>query len=300
MPSLPPEPRPHGAAAPGEVGGVRGVFGRPYLELDEHLDLGPLDALHEEICLGLTQVPVDYTGGSHRSMGIMPPSLAHEAGADYGEVIRGLSGGAFAVFRSLADDPSSIDARARGAIEFGEERQHPLSRRQMLWLKLRHGVYFPWKVYFEMIPNRLWTEKSSAVGKDFTRLARTFFPRTVAFVKSLPFESIGRCNIMGLEANDHGTVHRDGEPDADDEDRVPDHFVTFCPATAAGHAAKRLFLWDEALARRTYVTGRAYWFNDHDYHGVDADPFFRYSVRVDGVFKPEFLDRLRAAAAGSR
>ena len=27
---------------------------------------------------------------------------------------------------------------------------------------------------------------------------------------------------------------------------------------------------------------------DHDYHGVHADPFFRYSIRVDGPFTPEF------------
>ncbi len=42
---------------------------------------------------------------------------------------------------------------------------------------------------------------------------------------------------------------------------------------------------------------RAYWFNDGDYHGVEADPFFRYSVRVDGFFRPEFLQHLRRTMA---
>jgi hypothetical protein len=260
------------------------------VSLDAYIDLEPLAAVHEEICLGLTQVPVDYTGGSHRSMGIVPPSRRSEVHADYGEVIRGLDDAAFEVFRSLADDPSSIDRSARGEALFGEEREHPLSRRQMLWLKVRHGVYFPWKAYVELIPNRYWTDKSSAAGKDFTRIAKTFFPKTIAYVKSLPFASIGRCNIMGLEANDHGTVHRDGDPDDHGPDG-PDHFVTFSPA-----GNKRLFLWDEEAATRTEVEGRAYWFNDHDYHGVDADPFFRYSVRVDGVFNAELLERLRADA----
>ena len=45
------------------------------------------------------------------------------------------------------------------------------------------------------------------------------------------------------------------------------------------------------------VTGRAYWFNDQDDHGVDADPFFRYSIRVDGIFRDDFLARLREEAA---
>lgn len=274
---------------------LRGVFGRPFLRLDEALDLSALPAVHEEICLALTQIPVDYTGGSHRSMGIVPTSREAEVGVDYGEVIAGLDDAGYAVFRSLADDPSTVPAtrETRGPAEnrFGEEREHPLSRRQMLWLKFRHRVYFPWKVYVELIPNRYWSEKSSAAGKDFTRVARSFFPKTVAFAKSLPFESIGRCNIMGLEAHDHGTVHRDGEP-ADQASRGPDHFITLCPG-----GDKRLFLWEEDQQRKTYVDGRAYWFNDHDHHGVDADPFFRYSVRVDGVFQPAFLERLRSDAS---
>jgi hypothetical protein len=261
------------------------------VSLERFVDTSAFDAIHEEVCLALTQVPVDYTGGSHRSMGIMPPSLTAEGHGDYGEVIRSLSPEAFETFRALADDPSTIDPSSRGDLEFGEERDHPLSRRQMLWLKVRHGVYFPWKAYVELIPNRYWSDKASPEGKDFTRLAKTFFPKTIAFVKTLPFLHVGRCNVMGLEANDHGTVHRDGDP-ADQES--PDHFVTICP-----RGDKRLFLWDEEAKERTYVTGRAYWFNDHDYHGVDVDPFFRYSIRIDGVFRPEFLDLLRLSEAAA-
>lgn len=229
-------------------------------------------------------MPADYTGGSHRSMQIMPPSRAGEAHTDYGEVIRALGDADFLTFRSLADDPSSIDPGRRDELSFGEERDHPLSRRQMLWLKFRHRVYFPWKVYVELIPNGRWSEKSDSAGKAFTRRARAFFPKTVAYVERLPFASIGRCNLMGLEANDHGTVHRDGEG----AQAEPDHFITLCPA-----GDKRLYLWDEAAQRKTPVPGRAYWFNDHDYHGVDADPYFRYSLRVDGVFRPDFLEALR-------
>jgi hypothetical protein len=270
---------------------LRGVIpgsALPYAVLDRFVDTSALDAIHEEVCFALTQVAVDYTGGSHRSMDIMPESRRAEAHVDYGEVIRDLSPEAFATFRSLADDPASIDpARARD-LEFGEEREHPLSRRQMLWLKFRHKVYFPWKAYVELIPNRYWSDKAEPEGKDFTRVAKTFFPKTVALARSLPFLHIGRCNVMGLEANDHGTVHRDGELDEQDE---PDHFITICPA-----GDKRLFLWDEETKTKTYVEGRAYWFNDHDYHGVEADPFFRYSIRVDGVFRPDFLEQLRRAA----
>jgi hypothetical protein len=258
----------------------------PFVSLERHLDLSALDAIHEEVCLALTQITVDYTGGSHRSMGIQPASQIDLAYPDYGEAIRAMSDDDYATFRSLAEDPSTVPETRDGS-EFGEERDHPLSRRQMLWLKFRHRVYFPWKAYVELMPNRLWTEKADPRGKTFTRLARTFFKKTIAFAESLPFKHIGRCNVMGLEANDHGTVHRDGEP-KDQGASGPDHFITVVPG-----GDKRLFLWDEDAKAKTPVRGRAYWFNDHDYHGVDADPFFRYSIRVDGVFREDFLDLLR-------
>jgi hypothetical protein len=264
---------------------LRGIFGRPFVALDELLDLGPLDEIHEEVCLALAEVPIDYTGGSHRSMGIVPESRAGECLVDYGEVIAAMSDVEFDTFRRLSDEPERIDPARRAELAFGEERDVPLSRRQMLWLKTRFGVYFPWKAYVELIPNRTWGDKSTAAGKAFTRTARAFFPKTIAFVAALPFLEIGRCNVMGLEAHDHGTVHRDGDPVEQD---APDHFITLCPA-----GNKRLFLWEEVDREKTPVQGRAYWFNDFDYHGVDDDPFFRYSIRVDGVFRPEFVERVR-------
>jgi hypothetical protein len=152
----------------------------------------------------------------------------------------------------------------------------------MQWLKVRFGVYFPWKVYVELIPNRWWGDKAEA--KPFTRVAESFFPQTIAFVRSLPFERVGRCNVMGLESFDHGTIHRDGDPA---EQEAPDHFITFVPG-----GEKVVFLWDEERRAELPLAPRAYWFNDFDYHGVAAAPHFRYSVRVDGVFQPAFVARL--------
>jgi len=263
---------------------MRTLYGRPYVDLEPYLDLDPdeLGALDDEICLGLVHVATDYTGGSHRSMGIVPPSMIGEPYADYGEVIAGMSDGELARFLSLSDTPEAFDVARRAEYTFGEERAFSLSRRQMRWLELRHGVYFPWKVFYELMPNLRWEDRARADGKGFTDEARAVFPRTVALIERLPFQRIGRCNLLGLQANDHGTVHRDGE----DEPEVG-HFITLCP-----RADKRLFLWDEERRAALPVGGRAYWFDDRNYHGVAADPFFRYSIRVDGVFTPRFLARL--------
>jgi len=263
---------------------LRGVFGRPFVALDDLFDLSELPAIHDEICLALAQTPTSYTGGSHRSMGIMPEGCEGEALVDYQEVIRGLDEEGFATFRSLSDNPDAVDPERRHDLQFGEERDVPLSMRQMLWLKMRHGVYFPWKVYAELIPNDRWEDKLEPAGKRFTRRAEALFPRTVAFAKRLPLTHVGRCNVMGLEANDHGTVHRDGDPAG-----APEPFLTICP-----DGDKRLYVFDPAANARIPVEGRVVWFNDHDYHGVLADPHFRYSIRVDGPFTPEFEERLRS------
>ena len=263
---------------------LAGVLSRPFVDLTPYFPDAPLDAIDHEITLALVHLPLDYTGGSHKSMGIVPPSLADDPYVDYGQIIRTFSRDEFVRFASLADEPWEVDPDARNDFEYGEERDFPLSRRQMLFLKYRHRVYFPWKAYFEIIPNDRWDDKASPAGKSFAREALLHMPRTVAFIKSLPFAHVGSAKLLGLEANDHGTVHRDGVPA--DKPNV-DHFVTFCP-----RGDKRLFLWDEAAHEKTYAPSRMYWFNDSDYHGVEADPFFRYSVRVDGVFTPRFLDRI--------
>lgn len=262
--------------------GLRGVWGRPYIDLEPFLDLAGLDAVHDEVCLGLAKVPASYTGGCHKWMGIMPGAFADNDYVDYGHVLERMTDAERRTFISLSDAPDEFGPE--DAEDFGEEREHTLTKRQMLWLKHRFGVYFPWQMYLEMIPNHYWDEKSRSEGKRFTREARAFFPKTIELVRSLPFEQIGRCNIMGLDPNHDGTVHRDGDPD---EKPVVDHFITLCPG-----GNKRLFLWDEVAGRKTVVAGRAYWFNDSDFHGVESDPWFRYSIRVDGVFRRDFFEQL--------
>ena len=264
---------------------VWGIGGHPFIDLERYVDVAALEALHDEISLGLTLVETEYTGGSHKTMGIVPPSLVDAPYLDYGHVLARMPPDEFATFLSLADDPRALVRAGAQPSWFGEERDHPLSRKQMRWLKHRYGVYFPWQVFYEMIPTSGWEDKANGQGKVFTAEAKRHFPRLIDFVQRLPFKVMGRCNILGLDADHHGTVHYDGNP----EDPSAEHFITLCP-----RKNKRLFLWDEATKKKTAVVSRAYWFNDHGYHGVLPDPFFRYSIRVDGVFDPAFLDQVRA------
>jgi Rieske 2Fe-2S family protein len=209
--------------------------------------------------------------------------------------IEALSRDEVAELVALADEPESgspLDL-ADPTLAFGDETDRPFSRAQMRFLEARYGVYFPWKVCYHLLENDRWEDKHSGAGKEFSAEARAVFPKTVAFVESLPLLEIGRVVIFGLLANDHAPAHRDSEPG---KSLAIAQSISFepsrgAPGTEGRH--KRFYLTNSDNTTELDVESPIYWFNDMDWHGVHADPFFRYSVRVDGVYEPEFLERVR-------
>jgi len=268
-----------------------GLFGRPYLDLGGVIDLSALDALDGEISRGLAQVPSRYTGGTLKWMGVVAPwALGDDDGyRDAMHVIERLPDEELEVFFSLAEDPAALRVEDRAGYRFGDETDHPFTRAQERWLAYRHGVYFPWKVCYHLLENDRWEDKHSGAGKSFGEEAREVFPETVRFLEALPFAEIGRAVIFGLEPNDHAPPHRDSEPGAALQVAQS---ISLCP-----RADKRFYLQNDERDPPLVVEARAYWFNDMDYHGVLADPYFRYSVRVDGSFRPGFAEMLQDRVA---
>ena len=144
---------------------LTGIWGLPFIDLEPFVDLRGLTSLDREICYGLVRCSPEYTGGSHKSMGIVPPHLRDDPYADYGEVIARMSRDERILFYSLSDSPTLLDPDTPEAYTFGEERDVPLSRKQVKLLETRYGVYFPWKVFYELLPVHYWDEKSSGAGK---------------------------------------------------------------------------------------------------------------------------------------
>ncbi len=270
--------------SPTRHGRVWGIFDRPFIDLSRVLDLGALDALDAEVSRGLAHVETTYTGGTLKWMGVVAPWAMEDAYLDAMHVIESLPDEELQVFFSLADDPSALRVAERAGYRFGDETDHPFNRTQERWLAYRHHVYFPWKVCYHLLENDRWEDKHSGAGKGFGDEAREVFPETVRYLEALPFTEIGRAVIFGLEPNDHAPLHRDTEPG---QALAVAQSISLCP-----RGDKRFFLQNDARDEPLVVNGRAYWFNDMDYHGVLADPFFRYSIRVDGVFARGLVERL--------
>lgn len=234
-----------------------------------------------EISRGLVHVETSYTGGSLKWMGVVAPWQMEDGYLDYMHVIEAFDETEFLELVALADEPGQFEAGRRAEYKFGDETEHPLNRAQMRWLSIRHGVYFPWKVCYHLLENDRWDDKHSGQGKAFSDEAREVFPRTLEMVASLPFQEMGRVVIFGLEPNDHAPLHRDTEPG---RALGVAQSISIDP-----RGTKRFYLANSEDAEPTVVDSRVYWFNDMDYHGVLADPFFRYSMRVDGVFQRSFV-----------
>ena len=268
---------------------IWGIFGRPYLDLGGVLDLGPLDAIDAEVARGLARVETGFTGGTLKWMGVVAPWAMDDGYKDAMHAIEALPDAELEAFLSLADDPRQFRVEDRKQYRFGDETDHPFNAAQQRWLAYRHGVYFPWKVCYHLLENDRWEDKHSGAGKSFGDEAREVFPETVRYLEALPFAEIGRAVIFGLQPNDHAPLHRDSEPG---QALQLAQSISLCP-----RANKRFFLQNEPDAEPLVVESRAYWFNDMDYHGVLADPFFRYSIRVDGVVAPGFVEKLRSIRA---
>jgi len=264
-----------------------GIFGRPFVDLSTLIDTRDFTVLDREITGGLAQVDTQYTGGSLKWMGVVAPWQMDDGYRDLMDAVRAMTAQELAELVALGDDPTSVDLSHPESIAFGDETDHPLTAAQARLLAMRHGVYFPWKCAYHFIENERWEDKHSGVGKGFGDEARLVFPLTVAFIESLPFEEIGRAVLFGLEANDHAPFHRDTEPGSGPVAQS----VSFAP-----RAGKRFALQNGAKDAPLVVDSPIYWFNDMDYHGVLADPFFRYSIRVDGRLDPAFVKDVERAA----
>ncbi len=272
------------ASASRRPGRIWGILGQPYINLEPLLDLSTLEIIDAEIARGLAEVESSYTGGTLKWMGVVAPWVLDDGYLDAMHILEELPDKELETFFSLSDDPAAFEVTSREHYTFGDETPYPFNRVQQRWLSYRRGAYFPWKVCYHLLENDKWEDKHSGAGKDFSAEAREVFPQTVRFIESLPFSEIGRAVIFGIEPNDHAPLHRDTEPG---HALSVAQCISICP-----RRDKRLFLQNGPDDEPVVVSSRAYWFNDMDYHGVLADPFFRYSIRVDGVFKPGFVARI--------
>lgn len=117
---------------------------------------------------------------------------------------------------------------------------------------------------------------------DEFKLAAPVFTSWLANSLTHVFKDIGRVIVFRNLKNVPVGIHRDYFVQGNEQQL---HCINF----QLGRLDRPFFIYDEVTKERFYANGmRAYTFNDLDCHGVDAEDYDAYTVRVDGVFTDKF------------
>lgn len=110
----------------------------------------------------------------------------------------------------------------------------------------------------------------------------THFPKTVDFIKSLPFAEIGRVLFFVSYHYLHSDIHYDRKDNCFDGKH---HFIWLNPGRQ-----KEFFLIDDE-DRKHSIQSKSAFFNTRYLHGAAAAGKMTYSLRVDGHLDEEFCKK---------
>jgi hypothetical protein len=251
--------------------GIKGVGrGRlPIVSMDQYIDHSQDDLLHIECCKGLA-VCNDYKMGM--VYGGLPPE----------EIARFNNNNCWSEILHAIDhhDPSGVHKRA---LEEVADMSPGLEQQAMYkYAYFALGAVIPWFFACYLKKNGFF-EKTADTGV-WTESAK-HFPNVVKYLDTLPFKNIGRVLFFTTYPNAGVVTHRDSVV-AEHKDHNINLFFS--------SGSRPSFIWDEKLKKKIYLEkdARSYFFNNRDYHGVDAEPVFRYTLRVDGTFTDELCQQL--------
>ena len=105
------------------------------------------------------------------------------------------------------------------------------------------------------------------------------FSRLMEFIETLPFKATGRMLIIYDDAPGDVPAHRDHL-----NTEICHEFVWF-----RTNLKKPFYVLNHKTGEKKYVESYSAWFDSvNQFHGVDAQEGFSFSIRVDGIFTDEF------------
>lgn len=109
------------------------------------------------------------------------------------------------------------------------------------------------------------------------------FSGLMEFIETLPFERTGRILIIYDNVGSEVPAHRDHL-----ETEVCHDFIWF-----RTNLRKPFYVYNHHTREKLYVTSYSAWFDTvNQFHGSDAAAGLSFSVRVDGVFSPDFRKQI--------
>lgn len=229
------------------------VLGKPYLSLDEFLDTPSLDAIIDDIILGIA-----------KSRGTAGPT---NSGPGYVDKTKK---SVPEIYRAISADPLHPYYNLLTSLKDWE----PQTFIQYKW---------PSHVLGQCIILRMSTsyenKNSSASSRDLPAIKH--FQSLMTWVEQQNiFKEIGRVVIM---LNDPYSVSIEHSDYVDGVSRK-DNFIWMNPLQR-----KKFFIRDGDT--KHYITSKTAFFDSANVHGSDPSDSSTFSIRFDGVFSEEFLER---------
>lgn len=256
---------------PYEEYGVQGVgkSKTPFVSMDEFIDHSRDEELHIESCIGLATVD-SYRMGTF--IGDIPPFEKERIGKEcWSEMLQDIE----------KHDPTGVHQAAISELLDRTGRGIEGMKAVYRYMYFAMNAFIPW--YFTVYLKQAGFNDKT---KDSGWLpAADHFPKIKEYIETLPFEQIGRVLFFTTAPGMPVPAHRD-HPMAEHKDHNINLFF------ASG--SRKSYVWDEKQDKKIYLPDqcRSYFFNNRDYHGVDKDPNFRYTLRVDGTFTQEVQEQL--------
>jgi len=249
---------------------IRGIGGKPFINLDNHLDIDTFTQLHYKICKGI--VLSDYK----KEGNIVEPGGFDNAYEFHAKPT-------FMALKEYYSLPEDHEIRVIGR-EIGEFDNRD---KFILYLKLALGAYDPYQFIFLKTEDGGWESRFEA--KAWTNDIQ-YFPELKVWLESLVgtvFKYLGRIIIFKAEHDTQMFMHRDLI--LPDETEYFDHRHEFIHLRT--NLDKPFYIWDPESDTKILTDSRATFFNDQDWHSGGKTNKQTYSIRIDGEFTDEFRER---------
>jgi hypothetical protein len=262
---------------------IRGIGGKPYINLDPFLDIEGFKNLHPEICKGFALAKDYAKEGTWMSPGFNWKDTSYII--NWKPIHK-----AYEEFQALPDDhPIKIEGNKIFPKDFSNYRDRNIFTR---YLKLTLGANDPY-IYYFLWNEGDWNNRNSQ--RQITEL-QEFFPGVTSWVKNLEtnkiISQIGRVIFFHCDHNGRAFEHRDldaknGIYEKNFYTPHRNEFIHIRYRTKRG-----FYIWDPDSENKIYINSHSAFWNDQDWHGGEESKEIEYGLRIDCKFTDEFRKRL--------
>lgn len=258
---------------------IKGINGKPYINLDTFVDVKAFQDTFEETCKAFALARNYAKEGTWMSPGFEISGLSYIL--DWKPIYK-----AFEEYQALPENhPVKIQGKEIFPQDFKDYKQRNIFTR---YLKAALGANDPY-IYYFLWEEGSWDERNAERRK--TEESR-YFPSVVRWIENLVEENIidqiGRVIFFHCDHDGRAFEHRD----LDAKDGVKDHlhytehnneFIHIRYRTKRG-----FYIWDPETQDKHYINCRAAFWNDQDFHGGEWSKEQEFGLRIDCKFTEDF------------